>query len=146
MCSSGGSGASFARCKQFALQPVQSGEVVLQNFLGVKVALVINDSDRALIVAVDYSTEHGQFVLSLGEGEDLRLCAGIHSIEVEAMQIRLHHSQDRRPVADVVVSVMPVVDDPDMPVPMSVKSLADGYQVGRFPTPATVVVEAEFAP
>ena len=45
----------------------------------------------------------------------------------------------------VIMCVVPVVDDADILVPPRAQLLADGDQVLRFASPATVVVEAQFA-
>ena len=128
------------------MQPLQAGQVVLEDRPGIEVALVINDPARALIATFEHGPAHGQFVSALTESQELWCRTGVHSIEVETMEVALHQFEGGGPVPDVVVSVVPVVDDSNVCVPEFMEGLADGYQVGGFSAPPPVIVETELAP
>lgn len=106
---------------------------------------MIEDSDGPAVTALDNAPEHDEVVLALTEGENLRFCGSVHSIEVEAVEVGLHLFKVPGPVRDMAVAVMPVVDNPDVMVSRLVKCAADRNEVGRLSTPATVVVEPQLA-
>ncbi len=49
------------------------------------------------------------------------------------------------PVLYALMTMMPVVDNPDMPVTFLVERLADSYEVSRFSAPSAMVIESESA-
>ena len=106
--------ASRPRAGQFLLQPEEAGEVVPQDLLGIEMTLVINNPDRAPVATLDHGPEHGQFVPALAQVQDLWFRSWVHPVEVETVEVGLHQLEDGGPVADVVVPVMPVVDNPDL--------------------------------
>ena len=103
---------------------------------------MIEDPDRTLISALYQNLEHASFMLPFSEGEDLWLGSRVHAVKVEAVEEGLHEIEVILPFLDPVVSVVPIVDDPDVRVSFGPQSLADHHQVFRFPAPTTMVVEA----
>ena len=126
-------------------EPCESFKVVLEGLPGVEVILVVKDSDRALVTGPDDYPEHGQVMLSLAEGQNLGLCGGVHPIEVDTVEVRQHLFQVLGPVPDALMTMMPVVDDPDMAVTFLVESPADSYEVLRFSAPSAMVIKSESA-
>ena len=106
---------------------------------------MVKDSDRPLITGFDDCSKHGEVMLSLAERENLGFCCVVHTVEVDAVQVRHHLFQVLGPVPDTVMTMMPVVDDSDMAVTLLVECPAYCYEVSRVPAPSAVVVEAKFA-
>ncbi len=106
---------------------------------------MVEDSDGAAVATRDGGPEHGEVVLALAESENLGLCSSVHAVEIETMQVGLHLSENVGPVGDVSVTMVPVVDDPDVTVSRLVKQAADRHEVGRFSTPSAVIVESKLA-
>ena len=103
---------------------------------------MIEDPDRTLISALNQNLEHALFMFSFSEGEDLWFGSRVHAVEVEAVEEGFHEIEVILPFLDPVMSVVPIVDDPNLIVPFGPQSLADGDQVFRHPAPTTMVVEA----
>lgn len=106
---------------------------------------MIKDPDGTAVATRDDGSEHGEIVLTLTEGENLGLCSGVHAVEVETVQVGLHLSENFGPIGDVSMTMVPVVDDPDVMVSRLAKQAADRHQIGRFSTPSAVIVEPELA-
>ena len=102
---------------------------------------MIEDPDRTLISALNQNLEHALFMFSFSEGEDFWFGSRVHAVEVEAEEEGLHEIEVILPFLDSVVSVVPIVDDPDVFMPFGPQSLADRHQVFRFPSPTAMVVE-----
>ncbi len=84
-------------------------------------------------------------MLSLAEGQNLGLCGGVHPIEVDTVEVRQHLFQVLGPVPDALMTMMPVVDDPDMAVTFLMESPADSYEVLGFSAPSAMVIKSESA-
>jgi hypothetical protein len=102
---------------------------------------MIKNADRSLIPALKQNFEHFLFMFSFSESQNLGLCPSVHAIEVEAVEEGFHEIEVILPFLDPVVSVVPIVDDPDVIVPIGSKGLANGHQVFRFPAPTAMVVK-----
>ena len=67
----------------------------------------------------------------------------VHAVQIQTVQIWLHHRKRLCPVIDMPVTVMKVVNDADMVLSEFLQSLADRHQILRFTAPATVVVQSQ---
>ena len=103
---------------------------------------MIENTDRILIPTLYENVEHALFMFPFPDGEDLRLGSRVHAVEVEAVEEGFHEIEVILPFLDPVMSVVPIVDDPDVIVPFGPQGLADGDQVFRHPAPTTMVVKA----
>jgi hypothetical protein len=81
-------------------------------------------------------------MFSFSKLQNLGLCPCIHAIEVEAMKEGQHQVEILLPFLDPSMSVVPIVDDPDVIVSFGPQSLADRQKVFRFPAPTSMVVKA----
>ena len=85
-------------------------------------------------------------MLPLAERHDLRLGTGVHPVQVQAKQKRLHCLEISCKVIDAAVRVMLVVNDANvLAVVMLPQVLADRDQVLWFAAPSAVVIESDFA-
>ena len=85
-------------------------------------------------------------MLPLAKRQNLWLRAVVHPVEIQAKEVWLHEFQRLFKIRDVFVGVVQVVNNPYMSgVVMHLKMLAYRHEIGRFATPAAMVIEAKCA-
>ena len=92
----------------------QSLKVFQKRLFRIQLMTVIENPDRPVVVAFGHDPNHFPFVGSFADPQDLRLCSRVHAIQVEAEQIRFEQGKRLRPVLDLSMSVMKVVDDANL--------------------------------
>ena len=82
-------------------------------------------------------------MLSLPKSQNLRLGAGIHPVEIHAVQKGQHLLQVFCPAPDPGMPVVPVIHDPHMPVTRCTKGPANRDKIGGLSTPPSMIIEPQ---
>ena len=110
---------------------------------------MIKDADDAGITAGPNLTQNLEILSARADGQNLPtlgISIEIHAVQIDAQEVREHELERFVQAGEVVMAMMKVIDDPDVPdAVVLTKVHADGYHVLRFASPAAMVVDRHAA-
>ncbi len=122
-------------------------QVIQQSFLGV-IVRVIEYADWSAIAAIANDLEQFRIFAAGSKRQDLLTLGftiGHHAIEVERHQVGLHQLEQLFETSEVVMTMVQVVNDPDVSDLVLLESLDDGDLIFGFAKPTAMVVERDGA-